>query len=397
MKKVFKPFDVLLPKKNFEKWAVIACDQYTSDKTYWNNVEEHIDSNPSMLKMIVPEAFLDSENLDQKISDANKSMEEYLDSGVFEEHKESMVYVERQQSDGTIRKGIVGVIDLNEYEYGNGSNCLIRPTEDVVLSRIPPRLSVRNNASIESSHALLLVADKEHKIDELIRNSNLEKAYDFNLYPNEENIKGYLLNEELVELIQQELNGMIDNNIMFLVGDGNHSIATAKEYYNSHKENELARYSMVEVINLFDESLIFEPIHRIVFNTHPIELIEELIKFYPGTVEKKTVGHNIEFCCGAGTWDITIPFKYNSLAVGALQKFLDYYIEKEKLKIDYVHDSKEVKMLSMDSGNAGFILPPIEIDSLFSYVKTEGKLPRKTFSIGNQEDKRYYIECRRIK
>lgn len=394
--KGFYPFNVLLPQTNLEKWAVIACDQYTSDVSYWNNIAVEVGDMPSALKIIIPEAYLNDSDIEKRIINVNCSMKEYLDKDIFTEYKDAMVYVERQQSNGQVRKGIVGVIDLEDYEFRNGEECLIRPTEDVVFSRIPPRVKVREQALLETSHVLLLVADRENNVIGRLKTVSLEKLYDFNLRPNGGKIKGYLMQGELVESVQMSLKALEKDNLMFLVGDGNHSIATAKEFYEKNKGNDLARYAMVEIINLYDESLSLEPIHRIVYNTHPIELLDALMEYYPGTVKDKAEGHTIDFYCEIGTWTITIPYKYNSLAVGALQQFLDYYQEKTSCTIDYIHDVKDVRRWSLDSGKAGFVLPQIDIDGMFNYVKEKGRLPRKTFSIGNQEDKKYYLECRRI-
>lgn len=400
-KEVFYPFDVLLPKKEYDyhKWAVIACDQYTSDMGYWTAVAEEVGAEPSTLKMIVPEAYLNDADVDKRIDSANKAMQEYLDGDIFDEYKNSMVYVERQQSNGKLRKGLIGTIDLTEYDYKNSAGCLVRPTEDVVLSRIPPRLKVRENALLETSHVLLLIADKDNKVIGSLekKKDSMPRLYDFELQQGSGHICGYQIKDADVNDVQRDLESLIKEELLFLVGDGNHSVATAKEAYGMNTANELARYTVVEVINLFDESLIFEPIHRIVYNTDVEKMLAELKAFYPGTVEGEGEGHRFELCTGGRSFTVTVPYEHNPLAVGALQTFLDRYLSENEGKIDYIHSPDEVRMWGKDEKNMGFVLPEIDIDGLFNYVKEKGRLPRKTFSIGNQEDKKFYLECRKIK
>ena len=258
MMKSFMPADILLPKKDFEKWAVVACDQYTSEPEYWKQVEDNVGKAASAYNIILPEAYLESDT-ESRIGKINSTMLSYIESGVFEEIKNTFVYVEREVTGGKIRKGIVGVIDLEDYDYRKGSKALIRATEETVLERIPPRVKIRKDAILEMPHIMLLVDDLEKKVIEPLsdKKADFKKLYDFALMQNSGKISGYAVDEESAKAVQsalEQIENSSDDKMLFAVGDGNHSLATAKECYAINKTPE-SRYALVEVVNIHDESL----------------------------------------------------------------------------------------------------------------------------------------------
>ncbi|MBQ8649388.1 MAG: DUF1015 domain-containing protein [Clostridia bacterium] len=398
MKKSFMPADILLPKKDFEKWAVVACDQYTSEPEYWKQVEDNVGKAASAYNIILPEAYLESDT-ESRIGKINSTMLSYIESGVFEEIKNTFVYVEREVTGGKIRKGIVGVIDLEDYDYRKGSKALIRATEETVLERIPPRVKIRKDAILEMPHIMLLVDDPDKKVIEplALKKADFKKLYDFALMQNSGKISGYAVDEESAKAVQsalEQIENSSDDKMLFAVGDGNHSLATAKECYAINKTPE-SRYALVEVVNIHDESLQFKPIYRVVFGADPESLINALkeeIGEYQGVDAQK-------FTCVFGRTEIKLSLKpYSKLAVGTLQGFLDRYIKENKgVSIDYIHGENVVYSLAKKENTVGFIFDGMRKDELFDAVKQDGSLPRKTFSMGHASDKRFYIEARKIK
>jgi len=288
--KYFYPANVLLPKEKIEKWAVIACDQYTSEPEYWKEVEEIVGSDSSALRIVLPEAYLGN-NDDERIKKINETMSKYIKEDVFCEHPDTYVYLERQQSDGKIRHGIVGCIDLADYDYNKGSNALIRATEETVLSRVQARVKIRKDAPLELTHVMLLVDDKENLLfsDLKERKDKYQKLYDFDLMQKGGHIKGWKIDGTAIEKMQNRLEELCKtaDGLLFCSGDGNHSLATAKTCWENIKpsltkeeqENHPARFALVEVMNIHDAALEFEPIHRVVFGVNPEKMIEEFMKF----------------------------------------------------------------------------------------------------------------------
>lgn len=394
----FSAADILLPKSNFEKWAVIACDQYTSEPEYWNEVKASADGAPSALSVILPEVYLSADN-SQRIEKINKTMQEYIDSNVFNEYPDSLIYVERIQSDGKLRRGIVGKIDLENYDYRAGSNAEIRATEETVLSRIPPRVEIRKNAPLELPHVMLLFDDIENTVMSGITDStnDFDKVYDFKLMCNAGSIKGYRLNENAKDAVMNALQALKqkNNGFLFCVGDGNHSLATAKECYNQNP-TAASRYALVEIVNIHEDALQFEPIYRVLFGVEPQTLIDEFVKAtggeYSGADAQK-------FTCvyGENTREISVK-PTAKLAVGTLQAFLDDYIKEHTgVEIDYIHGESSLKKLAARENTLGFLFDGMQKSELFAAVNSDGSLPRKTFSMGHADDKRFYIEARKIK
>ena len=393
----FMPADILLPKKDFEKWAVVACDQFTSEADYWNAVEKTVGDAPSTLRITLPEIYLEDGDTEKRIADINVTMEKYLENGVFEEYKEAMIYVERTQSDGTVRHGIVGAIELCDYDYRKGSKALVRATEQTVIERIPPRVKIRKDASVELPHVLLLTDDPEKTVIEPIKavKDKLTVAYDFDLMQGGGHITGWFLRPEDIERVGLAVNALCDgkeDKMMFAVGDGNHSLATAKECSNL-SDSPLAKSALVEVVNIHDDSIQFEPIYRVLFGVEPELVIAQL------AADLGTDGEDYhKFICCFGDEECELHLKPTSkLPVGTLQTWLDDYIKKYNVKIDYIHGEDVVRNLSKEKGNLGFIFDGMRKDELFPAVLGDGSLPRKTFSMGHAADKRYYIEARKIK
>jgi uncharacterized protein (DUF1015 family) len=394
----FLPANILLPKKDFEKWSVVACDQYTSEPEYWKEVENTVGNTPSALNIILPEVYLKPDNT-ERINKINQNMADYLENGVFEEIKNTFVYLEREVTGGKIRKGVVGLIDLDDYSYQKGSKALIRATEATVLERIPPRVAIRKDAKLEMPHVMLLIDDPNLSVIEPLENKigDFTKLYDFDLMQNSGHIKGYSVDENTALEIQNALSELVegsDDKLLFAVGDGNHSLATAKECYNL-KKDENSRYALVEVVNIHDVSLEFEPIYRVVFGVNPKELISDFVNSLGG----EYFGEDAQkFTCVYGEETKEISVKPNGkLSVATLQTFLDEYLkENGNATIDYIHGEDVVYSLAKGENTLGFIFEGMQKSELFDAIKQDGSLPRKTFSMGHAADKRFYIEARKI-
>lgn len=416
MKNILKKTNILLPNKNIdlEKWTVIACDQYTSDKNYWDSVEDFVSTSPSTLRLTLPEIYLEEDTF-KRINNINNTMLEYLNNNIFTEYKDTMFYIERTLSNNKIRKGIITAIDLEEYDFKEGSNSLIRATEKTIIERIPPRVKIRENASLELPHIMLLIDDQEKDIIENINTSNLDKLYDFELMNNSGHIKGYKLDEEEINKINLKLDKYLDketfnkkyntNNkdvLLFAVGDGNHSLATAKTCYENLKQtmtkeeylNHPSRYALVEIVNLHSNSLEFEPIHRVVFNVDIDDILKELNNYYE--INETGEGQAFKIITKDEEKTLYIKNPKSNLSVGSIQIFLDEYLKDKTSKIDYIHEEEAVKKLITEN-NIGFIFDTIDKNELFKTVILDGSLPRKTFSMGISNDKRFYLESRKIK
>ncbi|MCI2055798.1 MAG: DUF1015 domain-containing protein [Oscillibacter sp.] len=417
----FYPADILLPKEaDMTKWAVVACDQFTSQPEYWEAVEKTVGADPSTLRLILPEAKLNDPKVDEHIADINKSMKQYLDEGVFKTLPASLIYIERTQSDGKIRHGLIGMVDLDQYDFTPGSGALIRATEGTVLSRIPPRVRVRQDAPIELPHVMLLIDDPDATVIEPLTaaSAKMEKLYDFDLQQGGGHLVGWKLTDSQVDGVADALTGLCSDAsmekkygmkgvspLLFAVGDGNHSLATAKQCYENKKKvtpkeqwtSLPERYALVEVVNNHDDALKFEPIHRVLFNVKPEEVMKAFQKVYPDAYEGKGEGHTIEFVWEGVDKFITIPAPKLQLEVASLQVFLDPYLKETGVEVDYIHGDDVTKELGSKPGNLGILLPAMGKEQLFKTVMADGVLPRKTFSMGHAQDKRYYVEARKIK
>lgn len=409
MDKIFSAADILLPDfisdaAQAQKWSVIACDQFTSEPEYWKNAESIVGDAPSTLQMILPEAYLSSES-ETRLPKIADSMHAYA-KDLLQAYQNSMIYVRRTIGSGKVRCGIVGKIDLEEYDYGVGSTSAVRATEGTVLERIPPRVAVRRAASLELPHIMLLIDDKEQSVIEplAMQTDAMERLYAFDLMQDGGHIEGYLLSESQQKKLGENLSALFTKNggsIRYAVGDGNHSLASAKARYEELKaeigaraEEHPLRYALCEVVNLHDEALVFEPIYRLVRTKNKADLLAALTAYGKQcaegaqTVECLYDGKREKISLGAGT---------HTLTVGTLQKFLDAYkIDHPDTEIDYIHGIDSIEKLAAEADAIGFVFDGMRKEELFAAVEKDGALPRKTFSMGEAREKRYYIECRNI-
>ena len=419
MKVPFKGGNILIPKNtDMYKWCVVACDQYTSEPDYWKEVESIVEDNPSTLNLTLPEIYLEDKDVDERIKKINENMKDYLDKDLFTEYKDSMIYLERTQNDGKIREGLMGIVDLEDYSYEKGSQTLIRATEKTVIERIPPRMKVRENALLELPHIMILIDDDKKEIIENLKNTVSEDdvVYDTDLMQKGGHIKGYKLSNGTINDIIEKLEKLADKDnfeakygvkdkgvLLFAMGDGNHSLATAKSCYEKLKEtmseeeylSHPSRYALVELVNLHSEALEFEAIHRVIFDVDVENLVEELNKYY--TINEEGKGQKFELITKDYDKTLYIENPKSNIPVGSIQIFLDEYLANHQGKIDYIHGDDTTKEMASKDGNVGIIFDAMSKGDLFKTVILDGALPRKTFSMGHAHDKRFYLEARKIK
>ena len=403
----FYPADILLPKKDFERWSVVACDQYTSQPEYWAETERIVGDAPSALRLIFPEAYLGKGDKAERITAINTAMAQYKNGAVFDTLKNHFILLERQVENGALRRGLMGCIDLEEYSYTKGEKPLIRATEGTVLERIPPRVEIRKAAPLELPHVMILIDDPDRTVIEPLFTKDLPVCYDFELMQGGGHIKGYALKGDVAEAINRALAPLADPDryedngtpFLFAVGDGNHSLATAKACWELLKEtlspaeleNHPARFALVELVNVHDTALVFEPIHRVVTDCNPEALLAKMQSF-----AEKQKGNNVQtvtVCHRGKQTEFTFPHATDALTVGTLQRFLD---ENSEGETDYIHGADVVMELSDREDTIGFLLPAMDKGDLFRSVVFDGALPRKTFSMGEAHEKRFYLEARAI-
>ncbi|MEZ4358384.1 MAG: DUF1015 domain-containing protein [Eubacteriales bacterium] len=414
--------EVLLPdnKVNMRKWAVIACDQYTSNLEYWREVSHIVGSAPSVLHMILPEAYLDASDRDDRIAHAKTVMKQYIEDEVLVQLPRGIILVERQTSVGK-RKGLMFCVDLEEYDFKPKNKSLIRATENTVIERIPPRMDLRRSAVLESSHIILLMNDEEDSVIGPVyrKKESLYSLYKFELMQTGGQVSGWFIDneEEINEILESILNLKKNDKMLFAVGDGNHSLATAKAIWDEAKEDlseeekkdHPLRYALVEIVNLYDPGISFEPIHRVVFNVEPSRLIVDLMEILKSkgyntkVIYSRMKGEStdkmqvINFVTKESTGRIEILNPKFENEIETLQDILDDYMAKnDKVKLDYIHGEEAFDSLSRQYDCIGFIMPALNKDKLFDIVEKNGLLPQKSFSLGEPNEKRYYIECRLI-
>ena len=391
----------LLPsEENMQLWPVVACDQYTAEPAYWERAEQIVSQAHSALNLILPEAYLHED--DGRIEKIHQTMENYLSENVLCRCVQGMVLTERVTESG-VRPGIVLTVDLEEYDYTRGAKPQIRPTEGTVTERIPPRLRVRQGAAVELSHVLLLIDDPERTVIEPLYalRDQLPLLYDVELMQKGGHVRGWAIEEgKLTAQLQQRLlalkETLTQDSPLIAVGDGNHSLATARAHWLNVREGltedarqrHPARYAMAELENLHCDALIFEPIHRLVFD----KTAEEVLQMLPGAVV--TDGKYDALIVGSEK-DIPVVFEkpIHPLPVGCVQMLLD---EHKDVKIDYIHGEESVRELVAAGRGTGILVPAMDKSLLFPAVAQGGVLPRKTFSMGEAHEKRYYIEARKI-
>ncbi len=410
---IFGRADILLPKSaDMTRWAVIACDQFTSDAAYWQRVRQFAGEEKSTIHMILPEADLGTVEESTAISRINDTMDAYLKEEVFRRYPDSYIYVERTLLSGAVRPGLVGVVDLESYDYHPGSLSPVRATEKTVLERIPPRQRVRRDAALEFPHVLMLCDDDEKRLLEPLaaKKEQLPVVYDFDLMEAGGHITGWLVTGEDAAAFDRVFENYIadvpakyaDLNgapVVLAVGDGNHSLATAKSCYEELKRQNPgvdlsrhpARFALVELENIHDESQVFEPIHRILFQVDGRKLLGDLKQICAPD------GYPVDYVLGQERGRLYLDKTKGELAVEVLQEFLDEWIQENPCQIDYIHGDEEVIQLARQENAIGFLLPPMEKHQLFRGVISGGVLPRKTFSMGHAREKRYYLEGRKIK
>lgn len=432
--------EVLLPSEDVDlnKWSVVACDQYTSQLDYWNQVKEIAADAPSTLNVIFPEVYLEDSDGDQRIQNINSAMQNYLDSAVLTPlANKSLILVDRKTSQTASRKGLVVALDLEHYDFNKGSQTLIRATEGTIVDRLPPRVKVRQDAAIELPHIMVLIDDPERTVIEPLFDKNPQKIYDFELMMDSGHIKGYAIDSaELIKQATDALEKLADPDVfakkynangeevlLYAMGDGNHSLATAKAIWENIKEeadnfadikDSPARYALVELVNIHDDGLQFEPIHRLVFDVEPEKLLAKLQQHFGDTCEiircenqtemhtesdaaKAENVHIVPFNDADGYGFIQIKEPPFTLELATLESFLNDYLESVGGKVDFIHGEEVMHELGIKSGNMGFFFPPISKHSLFKTIIFDGALPRKTFSMGEADEKRFYLEARKIK
>ena len=416
--------EIMVPKDgtDYEKWAVVACDQYTSEPEYWKQVEEIVGDAPSALRLMLPEIYLDKEGETDRIKAIRENMDKYMSDGTLETLASGCMLVKRT-AEGRTRLGLVIATDLEAYDFNKGSTSLTRATEGTVVERIPPRLRIREGAPIELPHILILIDDPDKSVIEPLVNAPMKQIYDTDLMLDGGHITGCFIEEKELAGAQAALSALYDKaeakygagNVIFqAMGDGNHSLATAKTNWENIKktlspeeiETHPARYALCEIENIHDEGIVFEPIHRVIFakngqsGEEAVELLnEQNEKAYlaPEGTAAPAGGFAIPCLAGGVRGTIIVEGPSAQLEVGVLQNALDVLVkERKSVDIDYIHGTKALESLSAETGNAGFALPAMDKFMLFPAVAADGALPRKTFSMGEANEKRYYIESRYI-
>lgn len=399
-----KPGIFYLPRKSesMEAWAVVACDQYTAQKDKWEEADRIVKDQPSALRLIIPECYLDES--DQRVPQIQQEMEHYLNTGILEDAVHGMVLLCRATQSGS-RLGLVMTIDLEHYSFDKEATPLIRPTEGTILSRIPPRQKVRRGAALELAHVMLLCDDPGRTVIEPVyeKRHALRPLYDIDLMLDGGHAAGWAIeDEDTLKQIAQALTALQEKlpekGILLAVGDGNHSLATAKAHWmevkktlpESEWENHPARFATVELNNIYDEALIFEPIHRVIFDS-TAQRIRDLLKEADLSLEMNNP--DLVLVTASGDLPLKIGHPLHTLPVGTVQALLD---QDDTLNLDYVHGEDAVREIVENENAVGILLPAMDKALLFPAVEKGGPLPRKTFSMGEANEKRYYIEARKI-
>ncbi len=407
---IFKPADILLPTCDMHRWSVVACDQFTSEPEYWQQVRAIVGDAPSTLNLMLPEAELGTKDPESESVRINAAMRSYLDKGIFRTCPDSYICLERRLGDGAVRRGIVGMFDLEAYDWSEGTHSPIRATEHTVEDRLPPRIRIRRNAPLEMPHIMIFMDDPDNIVFSSVTKG--EKVYDFELMQDGGSIAGWLVkdNDRLAraaeklaepEVLRRKY-GFADNAIVFAMGDGNHSLAAAKRHWEelkrtlpeSERETAPARYALAELVNIHDDAITFEPIHKVIFDTEPADFFAEAKAFFAG---KSGEGRSIELVTGEGMESLSVSGLTIGQLIGSCEDFCRAYTERHGGYIDYIHGDCECVEMSQRFGCAGILLPRMEKTELFSSVMKSGPFPKKSFSIGHGSDKRYYLECRKIK
>ncbi len=418
--------DLMIPKKgnDLSKWAVVACDQFTSEKEYWEDVDRLVGDAPSTLRLIFPECYLEDGDGDKRIADINRTMAQYVKDKLFDTYRDCFFLVKRTCGN-TSRWGLMASLDLDRYSWEKDSISLIRATEGTILSRIPPRKRIRKDAPLEIPHIMVLISDKEKSVIEPLaaKTERLSEVYDVELMKNGGHLQAWVVDSEkdkaAIASAFEKLYDALDpkNPLLFAMGDGNHSFATAKSCWEDIKQTlseeerktHPARFCLVELENIFDPGLVFEPIHRVLFNVPEDVFLAELAK-NADKVDTEKVGcrnciakhiadqsrQRFGYCTSDKHVVVTLENPSANIAAGTLQKVIDSLIAKG-YSVDYIHGADVTDKLGSEKGNIGLFLPAIDKGTFFDTIIKDGALPRKTFSMGEANEKRYYMEARAIR
>ncbi len=411
-----RPAQILLPAPGVhpETWACIACDQYTSEPEYWEKAFDFAGNKPSAIRLVLPE--YDLKNSDTLIPRIHSTMANYLARELLlPAVNPGFILCERTIASGT-RLGLVCTVDLEQYSFEKGSLPLIRPTEQTITDRLPPRLKIRRGAPVELTHIMILIDDPEHTVLEPLQaiKSSLRKVYDFDLMMNGGHLAGWAVDSpEILESVDRRMNALLETKgehpLLLAVGDGNHSLATAKAYWDEIRENlsetermsHPARFALCEIVNIHDEALLFEPIHRIVTGTSPAVLVADW-KVYAEARGMRLAdsgsSHRFTVVSEEGEETVAVLNPEGAIPCETIQKFLDDFLYRHpEAGIDYIHGESSLRTLASKPGTVGFLLPEIDKHTFFTDVEKLGVLPRKTFSMGEADEKRFYMEAKKIK
>ncbi|MBI2373651.1 MAG: DUF1015 domain-containing protein [Deltaproteobacteria bacterium] len=423
--------ELLLPAPHVDlsKWAVVACDQYTSEPEYWHDVARIVGDAPSSLHVIYPEVYLGEPDPDARIARIRATMNDYRDRGLFTKRR-GFSLVERSTSTGT-RRGLVVALDLERYSFERGSEALIRATEGTILERLPPRIRIRESAPIELPHIMVLIDDPDDTVIGPLAREPLETLYELDLMKHGGHVRGRLVTEARAAAIAEALQTLSSAStrngarspFLYAMGDGNHSLATAKTIWErvkacpepvegaSASPGDPRRFALVELVNVHDPALVFEPIHRVLFDV-TLDVQRELEAAFGARLSSRSVPaaeleheveastashHRLGLISSAGVSLLEIREPPSNLPAGTIQPLLDRWIQEKRVReVDYVHGAKAVVTLGAQPGNVGIFLPSMDKRELFETVVLDGALPRKTFSMGEADDKRFYLEARSL-
>lgn len=418
MGKIFKSADILIPKNcDMQKWSVVACDQFSSQLEYWEKLDAEIGEVPSTLRLMLPEAYLETRDQFEEAEKINAVMEQYLGDGVFTELKSSYIYVERTLENGALRRGLIGVLDLEEYDYAKVSVSVIRATEGTVEDRLPLRVRVRSGAGLEMPHIIVFIDDEKDRLMGELSSKKyaLPRLYDFELSNGGGNVAGYQVSGDEAEAVDEIITSISDLDMIrgkynhpapaaFAMGDGNHSLATAKKCWEALKlelspaerKTHPARFSMVELVNIHDEAIVFEPIHKVLFETDAGEFVSAAREFWD-SLDKGGPGHEIRVVTNDADEIIEVGGLMIGELIGKAEMFCQCYLAAHGGRIDYIHNDDTALQMGKRNGGAAILLPTLLKNELFPSIIQSGPFPKKSFSIGHAQDKRYYLECRKIK
>ena len=394
--RVFTPADILLPRvDDMTKWSCIACDQFTAEPEYWREAERIVGSEPSTLRLMLPEAWLGVRDSAAETRKIYAAMKNYVNRGIFRTVEQSFIYVERTLPSGAVRRGLVGKLDLECYDWAPGSATPVRATEGTVESRLPARVEVRRGATLEMPHIMVFIDDPENAV--IPSAAGGEALYDFELMLGGGHIRGSRVTGEAAERLTAALEAP-EGSVRFAMGDGNHSLAAAKRCWEQIKRNlpesELethpARYALAEIVNIHDEAVTFEPIHRVLLETVPRGFIEEAAARLP-----RGKGQAVTLLAGRREMEIETGMPLGAL-VALVDELLGDWRREHGGEPDYIHGDEEARALGGKPSSVGVLLPRLEKAELFPYITEHGPYPKKSFSIGHAKDKRYYLECRAI-